>query len=61
MNPIQFALRHPITVLVGVLAIISGSILAGSRVKVDVFPSLNLPSIVIAQPYGGMSPRKLKH
>jgi multidrug efflux pump subunit AcrB len=60
MNPIIFALRHPISVMVGILAIILGSGLAFFRMKVDIFPSLNLPVIYVAQPYGGLDPAQME-
>jgi multidrug efflux pump subunit AcrB len=60
MNPIIFALRHPITVMVGVIAIAGGSILAVQRMKIDIFPELNLPVIYVAQPYGGMDPAQME-
>src|SRR5437867_2179320 len=60
MNPILFALRHPITVMVAIAALIGGSILAVTRMKKDIFPQLNLPVIYVCQPYGGMSPAQME-
>src|SRR5579872_3737520 len=60
MNPIVFALRHPYTVMVAVVAIVLGSILAVARMKIDIFPQLNLPVIYVAQPYGGMDPAQME-
>jgi multidrug efflux pump subunit AcrB len=60
MNPIIFALRHPVTVMVGVLALLLGGGLALSRMKIDVFPNLNLPVIYVAQPYGGLDPAQME-
>ena len=60
MNPIIFALRHPVTVMVGVLALLLGGGLALSRMKVDIFPNLNLPVIYVAQPYGGLDPAQME-
>ena len=60
MNPIVFALRHPYTVMVGILALVLGSGLALSRMKIDIFPSLNLPVIYVAQPYGGLDPAQME-
>src|SRR5437667_4943438 len=60
MNPIIFALRHPITVMVAIIAIIGGSILAFYRTNIDIFPELNLPVIYVAQPYGGMDPAQME-
>ena len=60
MNPIIFALRHPYTMMVGVLALVLGSGLALSRMKFDIFPSLNLPVVYVAQPYGGLDPAQME-
>ncbi|HUY80285.1 MAG TPA: efflux RND transporter permease subunit [Acidobacteriaceae bacterium] len=57
---IHAALRRPITVLVGVIAVALCSILALRRMPVDIFPNLNLPVIYVAQPYGGMSPAQME-
>ena len=60
MNPIIFALRHPYTVMVGVLALFLGGGLALSQMKIDIFPNLNLPVIYVAQPYGGLDPAQME-
>src|SRR6202047_5406430 len=60
MNPILFALRHPVTIMVGVAALAIGSVLAVLRMQKDIFPSLNLPVIYVAQPYGGMDPAQME-
>src|SRR5476651_1720077 len=60
MNPIVFALRHPIAVMVMMVGIVAGSALAFTRMKVDIFPQLNLPVIYVAQPYGGMDPAQME-
>jgi multidrug efflux pump subunit AcrB len=60
LNPIVFALRHPYTVMVGVAALVLGSGLALTRMRIDIFPALNLPVIYVAQPYGGMDPAQME-
>src|SRR3954447_1579038 len=60
MNPIVFAMRRPMTVMVGVVAIALGSVLAVRRMAFDIFPNLNLPVIYVAQPYGGMDPAQME-
>src|ERR1035441_1920694 len=60
MNPITFALRRPFTVMVLVVAVALGSVLAVTRMSIDIFPSLNLPVIYVAQPYGGMDPAQME-
>jgi multidrug efflux pump subunit AcrB len=53
MNPIIFAMRHPITMMVGIAAVVLGAALAVFRMPIDIFPDLNTPVIYVAQPYGG--------
>ncbi|HEY1191270.1 MAG TPA: efflux RND transporter permease subunit, partial [Gemmata sp.] len=60
MNPIVFALRNPVAIMVGVVAVLIGSGLAAARMNADVFPPLNQPVIYICQPYGGMSPAQME-
>src|SRR5205085_6267800 len=60
MNPIIFALRHPITIMVAMVGIIVGSGLAVTRMKIDIFPQLNLPVVYVCQPYGGMDPAQME-
>lgn len=57
---ISAALRNPITVMVGIAGILIFSFLALFSIPVDIFPKLNLPTIYIAQPYGGMDPRQME-
>jgi multidrug efflux pump subunit AcrB len=60
MGLIRAALRRPITVLVAVMAVALCAILAVLRMRIDIFPDLNLPVIYVAQPYGGMSPAQME-
>src|SRR5919201_242653 len=57
---INMALRRPITILVAVIGIALCSILALTRMPVDIFPNLNLPVIYVAQPYSGMQPAQME-
>jgi len=59
MNLIRFALRKPIAILVATLAIVYFSVTVISKINVDIFPEIELPSIYIAMPYGGMSPEHM--
>ena len=60
MNFARAALRRPLTVLVAVLAVALGSLLAGKRMARDIFPPLDLPTIYVAQSYGGMDPAQME-
>jgi multidrug efflux pump subunit AcrB len=57
---IRAALRHPISVIVALSAIALSSILAITRMPIDIFPKLNLPVIYVAQPYGGMDAAQME-
>lgn len=60
MNPIVLAMRHPITVMVAIVAMVLGAVLAVFKMPVDIFPDLNTPVIYVAQPYGGMDPQQME-
>lgn len=60
MKLIISALRHPITILVSVIAILFFSVLAIRNSKIDIFPRLGLPTVYVAQPYGGLSPDQME-
>jgi len=50
----RLALRHPYAILVAVVAILLGAWQAKEKMARDVFPPLGIPTIYVAQPYGGM-------
>lgn len=56
----RLALRHPWTILVAVTAVLLGGWLALQRMTRDIFPPLGIPTIYVAQPYGGMDPLQME-
>lgn len=56
MNIIRLALRKPLAIIVAVMAIAYFAVISISKIKVDIFPDVESPSIYIAMPYGGLSP-----
>lgn len=60
MNPIVFALRRPMTVMVLVVSLALGGVLAVIRMPIDIFPNLNLPVVYVCQPFGGMDPAQME-
>ena len=60
MNIIKGALQKPITVMVSVIAILFFSAMTVKNMKIDIFPKMGLPTIYIAQPYGGLSPEQME-
>jgi multidrug efflux pump subunit AcrB len=60
MNLVQFALRRPFTIVVAVVVVALASVLAWLRMPKDIFPTLGIPTIYVAQPYGGMDPAQME-
>src|SRR5215211_6018179 len=60
MNLVSFALRHPVTLVVLVVAAVLGGLLAAARMPRDIFPDLGVPTLYVAQPYGGMDPAQME-
>jgi multidrug efflux pump subunit AcrB len=60
MNLPQIALRRPFTIIVLVIAVALVSVLSWQQVPKDIFPTLGIPTIYIAQPYGGMDPAQME-
>ena len=56
----RFALRHPWTVVVAVVAVLLGAWVAVKQMARDVFPPLGIPTIYVAQPYGGMDAAQME-
>ncbi|MFL5787772.1 MAG: efflux RND transporter permease subunit [Flavisolibacter sp.] len=57
---IQFALRKPVTIVIVVVGILFFSILAIRKSSIDIFPTINAPTIYVAQTYGGLSPEQME-
>jgi multidrug efflux pump subunit AcrB len=60
MNLARFALRYPWTIIVAVVAVALGAWLGLQRMTRDIFPPLGIPTIYVAQPYGGMDPLQME-
>lgn len=56
----RYALRHPWTIVVAVVAVCLGAWLGLQRMTRDIFPPLGIPTIYVAQPYGGMDPLQME-
>src|ERR1700694_3825637 len=60
MNLVSFALRRPISLLTMVVAVALMGFLALERMARDIFPDLGVPTIYVAQPYGGLDPGQME-
>src|SRR5215212_7286227 len=57
---IHQSLRRPITVFVAAASLALLAFFAVRRMPVDIFPNLDLPVVIVAQPYGGMDPAQME-
>src|SRR5579884_2747878 len=57
---VRLAMSRPVTIMVIVAATVLFSVLAITRMKIDIFPQLDLPRITVIQPYGGMDPAQME-
>ncbi len=53
-------MRRPVTIVIAVVAVALGSLMAIRQMPRDIFPSLGIPTIYVAQPYGGMDPSQME-
>src|ERR1043166_1712757 len=60
MNLVTPSLRRPLTVIVLVIAVVGAAALALRQMPRDIFPTLGIPTIYVAQPYGGMDPAQME-
>src|SRR5213596_1613499 len=60
MNLVQTSLRRPLTVVLLVVATALGAWLALQKMSRDIFPPLGIPTIYVAQTFGGMDPAQME-
>lgn len=60
MKLIEGSLSKSISIAVSVIAILFFSVMAIRTMKIDIFPKFGLPTIYVAQPYGGLSPEEME-
>src|SRR5256714_6945408 len=60
MSLVRSAMRRPLSVVVLVVAIALGAVLALRQARRDIFPTLGIPTIYVAQPFGGMDPAQME-
>jgi multidrug efflux pump subunit AcrB len=60
MRLVLAALSHPLSVIVALIAILTGFTMSLGRMRTDIFPEVGNPVIYVAQPYGGMTPAQME-
>ncbi len=57
---IRLAMRRPVTIIVAVVVTVLLAVLAVTRMKIDIFPAIDLPRVTVIQPYGGMDATQME-
>lgn len=60
MSLVSSGLKKPIAVIVLTLGVLLFSVMAIFTIPIDIFPKLNLPTIYVIEPYGGMSAQQME-
>src|SRR5258706_16447266 len=60
MNLVQISLRRPVTIVMTIISLALASWFALLKMPRDIFPSLKIPTIYVAQPYGGRDPAQME-
>src|SRR6267154_460168 len=60
MSLVEASMRRPVTVLVLIVGVLLAAVFAVDKMARDVFPTLGVPTIYVAQPYGGMDPAQME-
>src|SRR5262245_21560284 len=60
MSLVKIALSRPFMILVLIVAVVLGAAFAIDRMPRDIFPDMGVPTIYVAQPYGGMDPAQME-
>lgn len=60
MSLVSTALKKPVSVIVLTVGLLLFSVLAITKIPIDIFPKLNSPTIYVIEPYGGMSPQQME-
>src|SRR6516225_3015856 len=60
MSLVSSGLKKPIAVIVLTLGVLLFAVMSIFTIPIDIFPKLNLPTIYVIEPYGGMSAQQME-
>jgi multidrug efflux pump subunit AcrB len=60
MNLVSAAMRRPVTIIVGIVAVVLCAFVALRQMPRDILPTLGIPVIYVAQPFGGLDPAQME-
>ncbi|MGG1660397.1 efflux RND transporter permease subunit [Brevibacillus sp. NRS-1366] len=61
MHISERAIRRPVTVMMGVLIVIILGIMSLSRIPIDLYPKIEIPTIAIITSYSGVGPEEIEN
>ncbi len=56
----RFSIRNPYFIIVACLVIVAFGLVSWTRMPVDLFPTINIPEVVVATFYNGMPPEEIE-
>jgi multidrug efflux pump subunit AcrB len=60
MNLVSAAMRRPVTIIVAIIAVVLCAVVALRQLPRDILPTLGIPVIYVAQPFGGLDPAQME-
>ena len=60
MNLVSGAMRRPVTIIVSIVAVVLCAVVALRQMPRDILPTLGIPVIYVAQPFGGLDPAQME-
>ncbi|SHL49687.1 Multidrug efflux pump subunit AcrB [Chitinophaga jiangningensis] len=60
MSLVTSALKKPVAVVIITTGVLLFALLSVFKIPIDIFPKLNLPTIYVIEPYGGMSAKQME-
>lgn len=60
MNPVQFAIARPVTILVGVILVVLFGLLAVTTLPIQLTPNVDKPLVTVATSWEGASPQEVE-
>lgn len=57
---LSFSMRRPVSIIIGIIALVLAAMMAITSMKQDIFPDLDIPCIYVIQGYGGMAPDQME-
>jgi HAE1 family hydrophobic/amphiphilic exporter-1 len=61
MHISDHAIRRPVTVMMGILMVVILGIISLTRIPIDLYPSIEIPTIAVSTSYSGVGPEEIEN